>query len=225
MTTSTFNSASRRPFAALLLPVLLVSGCGQADSAPDEVRDRPTPATAIKAPVAAPAPPKAESLDALYTADLARAMAGVKKVPFRTKGDFGGMTCSPGTISGTSAASRALTLTLPRNAAARAHVLAVVTPERGLLEIYSPDDSAAEAEDIIVPSQTISWFKARTHHSFATSADELDGLRPGRDTPEPLFLEAGRYRFALVNGIDGALLRANGANVKVKAACSFNWTP
>jgi hypothetical protein len=234
MTTFTSSIASRT-FAPLLLPVLLVAGCGPAGNgraenasatAPDGVADRPATATAPATPVAvAGTPGGKQDLTAVYTADLAQAVAGARKIPFRAKGDIGGMTCSPATISGKDAASRALTLTLPENAETRAHVLAVVTPERGLLEIYSPYDGAAEADDLVIPSQTIAWAKARTRNVFTTNTDQLDGLRPGRDAPEPLFLEAGRYRFALVSGIDAALLKANGAQVEVMAACSFDWTP
>lgn len=165
----------------------------------------------------------------LYAADLARAVAGAKKAPFPAGvAGIGGMTCSPGTLSGTSPASRALTLTLtlPADAAARCHVLAVVTPERGLLEIFSPyDDAAAEAGDLIVPSQAISWSKARTQHRFAVGTDDLDGLRRDQTMPEVLLLEPGRYRFALVNGIDAALLKSSRTEVKVTAACSVDWAP
>jgi hypothetical protein len=162
---------------------------------------------------------------ALYTSDLGRAVAGAKKVPFRGTGPFGGMTCSPTRISGKTAASRALTLTLPAAATMRRHVLAVVTPERGLMELYTPYDEAGEAEDLVIPSRAISWVKARTRSVFVTSADALDGLRSGATLPEALFVEPGRYRFALVNGVDAKLLAANGRKVKVWAACSFDWTP
>lgn len=123
----------------------------------------------------------AETPAVLNAADLARAVAGAKKAPFPAGvAGIGGMTCSPGTLSGTSPESRALTLTLPADAAARRHVLAVVTPERGLLGIYSPyDNAAAKAGDLIVPSQAISWSKARTQHRFAVGTDDLDGLRRG----------------------------------------------
>lgn len=221
MTISTSSSTS----AALALAVLaLVAGCGRGASEPSETPQprRETPAAA--APVA-PAPAPKQDLSALYTADLKQAIAGAKKVPFSASGAMGGMTCSPARIDGTDAGSRVLTLTLPPEAAARRHVLAVVTPERGLLEIYSPYADESESEDIVVPSRTISWSKARTQNVFATNTDALDGLRPGRDTPEILFLEAGRYRFALVNSIDPGLLKANGTPLEVTAACSFDWTP
>lgn len=224
MTISTSSSTS----AALALALLaLVAGCGPGASEPAETPQprSETPATAPARVAPAPAPAPKRDLAALYTADLKQAVAGAKKVPSQASGDLGGMTCSPSRIAGTDAASRALTLTLPPEAAARRHVLAVVTPERGLLEIYSPYGDESESEDIVVPSRTISWSKARTQNVFATDTDALDGLRPGRDTPEVLFLEAGRYRFALVNSIDPGLLKSNGTPLKVFAACSFDWTP
>jgi hypothetical protein len=35
----------------------------------------------------------------------------------------------------------------------------------------------------------------------------------------------GRYRFVLANGIDAALLRANGTAPAALAGCSFDWQP
>ncbi|WP_157080495.1 hypothetical protein [Methylobacterium variabile] len=204
----------------------LIVGCVQTGSPRAGLLDRRD---------AAPAPPstaevrtepvRSSGLAALYTADLTRAVAGEKKVAFGASGGFGEMDCSPPTISGADAASRTLTLTLPEEPAARRRVLAVVTPERGLLEIYSPYADASESEDIMVPSHATSWSKARTRRRFTVSSDTLDGLRPRSGKPEVLFLEAGRYRFALLNGIDAALLKANGTKVNVEAACSFDWTP
>lgn len=230
MTISTSSSTSHCCTAALALFALaLVAGCGRGASEPAEApqprAEAPGPAPARPTPVPPSVPAPKRDIAALYTADLTQAVAGAKKLPFTANGDMGGMTCSPDSISGTDAASRTLTLTLPEKAAARRHVLAVVTPERGLLEIYSPYGDDSESEDIVVPSRTISWSLARTRNVFATNADKLDGLRPGSDTPEVLFLEAGRYRFALVNSIDPELLRSNGQTLKVVAACSFDWVP
>lgn len=164
---------------------------------------------------------------ALYAADLTEAVAGAKKRPFPAGvPGIGGMACSLATLRGSSPASRAFQLTLPADQVARKHVLVVVTPERGLLELYSPyDGDTVEADDILLPSQALSWAKARTRHRFAVNTDDLDGLRRGRTTAEAIFLEPGRYRFALVNGIDAALLRANRARVQVTAACSVDWAP
>jgi len=156
---------------------------------------------------------------------MARAVAGAKKTPFAATGGFGGMACEPGRLANTDAASRALTLTLPADPAARRRVLAVVTPERGLLEVYSPYDDGTEAGDLTIPSTVISWAEARTRDRFAANTDLLTGLRPGRTEPEVLFLEAGRYRFALLDGIDADLLRTNRRAVTATAGCSFDWTP
>lgn len=221
------STRPRRALAPAVLALALVSGCGEAGSEPSET-PRPHVEAPEPAPVAAaPTPAAVGTADvaALYTADLEAAVAGAKKRPFTATGDFGGMTCSPGRISGTDSSTRALTLTLPKDQASRHHALAVVTPERGLLELYSPYGDASESEDIVVPSHAISWSEAREQNIFVTNTDKLDGLRPGSDAPEVLFLEPGRYRFALVNGIDAALLRANGTPLKVTAACSFDWTP
>nr|WP_315382293.1 hypothetical protein [uncultured Sphingomonas sp.] len=229
MTISTSSFASVLLVAAMPVALLLAGGCDRASSAPNEAAgaepQRQSQAQ-TNAAVNAAASPSA-SPAALYAADLAQAVAGAKKAPFPAGvTGIGGMDCSPATLVGTTPATRAFTLTLPADASARRHVLAAVTPERGLLEIYSPYEAdAAEAGDLLIPSQAISWAKARTQNRFAVSTDDLDGLRPGGARPEALFVEPGRYRFALINGMDAALLKTNGTAVKVIAACSVDWAP
>ncbi|SOB86462.1 hypothetical protein SAMN06297144_1567 [Sphingomonas guangdongensis] len=106
----------------------------------------------------------------------------------------------------------------------RRHALAVVTPTRGLLDVYSPYNEETEEGDLLLPSDVISWSRARKQARFVVRADDLYALRRGADAPEVLFLEEGRYRFALVNSIHPDLLRANRAAVEVFAACSVDWT-
>lgn len=165
------------------------------------------------------APP--EVFLAAYRRDFASAVAGRRGGPPPPAGNFG-MTCAPPAIR---TGAPAMVLTLPARAADRRHVLAVVTPTRGLLELYTPYGAEVEEEDLLLPSDVISWAKTRYRSRFAVRASELDGLRPGGEAPEALFIEAGRYRFALVNGIDPGVLRAGRAGVTVYAACSVDWTP
>jgi len=226
MIISTSSFASVLLLASAPMALLLAGGCDQAGSAPDAPASD-APQTQMQAAETHPAARQSTNAATLYTSDLAKAVARAKKMPFPTGvAGIGGMDCSPATLRGTDPASRAFTLTLPADASARRHVLAVVTPDRGLLEIYTPYDAdAAEAGDLLIPSQAISWAKARTQNRFAVDTDDLDGLRPGATKPEVLFLEPGRYRFALINGMDAALLKANGTSVKVIAACSVDWAP
>ena len=79
--------------------------------------------------------------------------------------------------------------------------------------------------DLAIPSDVFSWARARTQARFAARTSELDGLRRGADRPEALFLDPGRYRFALVDGVDAELLAANRTPVEVYAACAFDRTP
>ncbi len=229
MTTSTSSFASVLLRAAAPVALLLAGGCDRASSTPNASA---TGETQVQVPAQANADTHAAASQGatpatLYTSDLAKAVVGAKKVPFPPGvAGIGGMDCSPATLRGTDPASRAFTLTLPADASARRHVLVVVTPERGLLEIYTPYEAdAAEAGDLLIPSQAISWAKARTQNRFAVDTDDLDGLRPGASKSEALFLEPGRYRFALINGMDAALLKANGTSVMVTAACSVDWAP
>lgn len=221
---TTFISSSARRRALLLVTALsLTAGCGKAEDATKAPADA-NATSAPAAPVASTAPSTPDAATA-YTADLRRALAGERKGAFTVDDAFGGMACTPRALGGVSAATRRLTLTLPEREADRAHVLAVVTPERGVLEVYAPYHGETEDGDLIVPSQAISWAKAREQRSFATSTDALDGLRPNSDTPKALFIEPGRYRFVLANGIDAELLKANGTAPRALAGCSFDWQP
>ncbi|MET3723019.1 hypothetical protein [Sphingomonas trueperi] len=227
MTISTSSFASVLLLASAPMALLLAGGGDRAGSAP-AAPARDAPQTQMQAAAEThPAARQSTNAATRYNSDLDKAVAGAKKMPFPTGvAGIGGMDCSPATLRGTDPASRAFTLTLPADASARRHVIAVVTPERGLLGIYAPYDAdAVEAGDLLIPSQAISWAKARTQNRFAVDTDDLDGLRPGATKPEALFLEPGRYRFALINGMDAALLKANGTSVKVIAACSVDWAP
>ena len=126
MTIFTSSFAVALLLALAPVPLLLAAGCDRADSVPTQAaagaaprprsRSASSAKTATSAKTASAATPAA-----LYTADLARAVAGAKKVaPPTGVAGIGDLICSPGTLSGTSPASRALTLTLPANAAARA---------------------------------------------------------------------------------------------------------
>lgn len=91
--------------------------------------------------------------------------------------------------------------------------------------MYSPYNDETEEGDLLLPSDVITWQKARSQAKFPVQASSLYALRPGATQPEVLFLEKGRYPFALVNSIDPGLLKANNDTVKVFAACSLDWTP
>ena len=228
--TSSIIKIAARSTASLLC--VLAAACGASDTAAVGNRTSSTQAAATPPPAAQlatavnpkrPDPPLAENTDlsAAYTRDVAAALAGRHSDGSPPSGAFG-MRCNPARIATT---SPDLVLELPSPVEQRRHVLAVVTPERGLLEIYSPYGDDAEEGDLTLPSDVISWARARTQARFTVQASELDGLRPGAEQPEALFLEAGRYRFVLVNGIDAELLAANGTPVSVFAACAFDWKP
>jgi hypothetical protein len=221
MTTCTSSSARSVARAGALLLCTLAVACGGSDVASAERAPDPARTESAPAPAAATATSAVDDLRAAYTRDLTEAVAGRRGGAAPPAGGFG-MSCSPPAIR-TSAPD--LVLELPAAPDQRRHVLAVVTPTRGLLEVYSPYDDETEAGDLLLPSDVITWGKARTQARFAVRASSLDGLRRGGDTPEALFIEEGRYRFALVNSIDVGLLKSNREAVKVFAACSFDWTP
>lgn len=223
--TSSIAEIAVRSVALLLCP--LVIACG--DAGRETAERPPLPASQETTPIAvagaaktgAPAQQAVVPLDA-YTRDFATAVTGRKRTPPPPAGNSG-MDCEPERIS---AGARDLTLELPTERSARDHVLAVVTPERGLLQIYTPyENDVAEEEDLLLPSDVIKWSLARDQSRFAVDAASLTGLRRGAEEPEALFIEKGRYRFALVNSISPELHTTNGTRVKVFAACSFDWTP
>ena len=163
------------------------------------------------------------SQDTALDAVVLQALSGGRPTTAGVVATRGGMTCSPAAIR---SLAPDLTLTLPADAATRAHPLIVVTPERGWMSIYQPDDGAAgDGEDVIQPSDLITWPTARDRTRFAFRAEELDGLGPRDDAPAAVFLEGGRYVFALVTGTDAELMALDGKRPRVLAACAFDWSP
>lgn len=219
------SSSVRRRVGVLLAGCLLTAGCDEADlgtkteTVAPVVVDAPAAAPRAKTAVA----PRAKVADPKqrFTADFARAIAGARGVAPSDKAAFG-IACVPSVVS---AAAPDLSIRLPSDAAQRRHVFAVVTPERGLLEIYSPYGDDVETEELTVPSDVIAWTIADEQARFDVKAYELTALRRDADQPEALFIEPGRYRFALVSGIDAGLAKANGQPLVVHAGCTVDWRP
>jgi hypothetical protein len=126
-----------------------------------------------------------------------------------------------------SAARPMLSIILPQSPAARRHVFAVVSPSGRLYELYSPYSDDVEIADIIIPSDQISWQKARTRARFALSASQLRATELGQQTPTPIFTEKGRYKFALVSSIQKDLIAVSDTpnRVTVYAGCLIDWMP
>lgn len=150
----------------------------------------------------------------------ARGAASATRVPAPT--GFG-MACTPRV----SAARPVLTITLPQSLAARRHVLAVISPSGQLYELYSPYSADVEIADILIPSDEISWQKARTRARFSLPALALMATRQGQRTPTQLFTEKGRYQFALVSAIQKDLIAVSDTpnRVTIYAGCVIQWTP
>ena len=132
------------------------------------------------------------------------------------------MACRPRSIN---AKNPNFNLVLPEAVTNRSHNLIAVTPAGYVFQIYSPYGEDVELADIIVPSNDISWPKAKTQSNFTVSASDLQGLGRNQNEPTPIFLQKGVYIFALVNSSDSTLLKTNGDNLTVYAACSIHWTP
>lgn len=133
-----------------------------------------------------------------------------------------GMTCSPARLTSGKAQ---LTITLPQAPAARQHAFAVITPTGQLYEIYSPYTRDVEQADIIIPSDIISWQKARSRNIFTFAAADLMATGLGKTVPTQVFQEAGLYKFALVSSIQKDLIAVSDTpgQVKVFAGCLVDW--
>jgi hypothetical protein len=133
-----------------------------------------------------------------------------------------GMTCSPARLTSGKAQ---LTITLPQAPAARQHAFAVITPTGQLYEIYSPYTRDVEQADIIIPSDIISWQKARSRNIFTFAAADLMATGLGKTVPTQVFQEAGLYKFALVSSIQKDLIAVSETpgQVRVFAGCLVEW--
>jgi hypothetical protein len=134
-----------------------------------------------------------------------------------------GMTCTPRL----STARPVLTITLPQSPAARRHVFAVISPSGRLYELYSPYADDVEIVDIIIPSNEISWQRARTRARFTLAAPKLLATAPGQQMPTRVFAEKGRYKFALVSAIQKDLIAVSDRpdQVTIYAGCLIDWMP
>jgi hypothetical protein len=133
-----------------------------------------------------------------------------------------GMTCTPARLT---SGKTQLTITLPQALAARQHAFAVITPTGQLYEIYSPYTRDVEQADIIIPSDIMSWQKARSRNIFTFAAADLMATGLGKTVPTQVFQEAGLYKFALVSAIQKDLIAVSDTpgQVKVFAGCLIEW--
>ncbi len=133
-----------------------------------------------------------------------------------------GIECAPAVLTGNGAA---LEITLPNSASSREGVLAVIIPDGGLRIVYQSYPDELEAIDLIIPSTTIDWMRAKRRPHFLVTVRNFNALVPGEDRPQLLFQEPGIYQFALMNSIDRQLLEANRTPFRVKAGCVVHWNP
>lgn len=177
-------------------------------------------ATAVAAPKTATISAK-ESLQTSFEKAVFGKSAVARDGMLQSRGY--GMACTPRLSS----AAPKLVITLPASPALRRHVFAVISPDGRLHEIYTPYSDEVETADIIIPSETISWQKARSRSRFTLSASELTALSPGKQTPERVFTAKGSYKFALVSAIQRDLIAVSDTpgRITVHAGCIIDWTP
>ena len=185
-----------------------------------------TSACAAPPPKASAATARATSVQAILSASFEKAVLGKeaaaateKRLPRIT--NFG-MTCTPSRIA---SGKVKLTITLPQALAARRHTFAVITPAGQLYELYSPYSDDVEVADIIIPSEIISWQKARAGIVFSFAAADLMATAPRQNVPTQVFQEAGLYKFALVSSIQKDLIAVSDTRgqVKIFAGCLIDW--
>lgn len=185
-----------------------------------------TSACAAPTPKASAATAQARSAQAILSASFEKAVLGKeaaaateKRLPRITS--FG-MKCTPSRIA---SGKVKLTIALPQAPAARRHAFAVITPAGQLYELYSPYSDDVEVGDIIIPSEIISWQKARTRAVFSFAAADLMASAPKQNVPIQVFQEAGLYKFALVSSIQKDLIAVSDTpgQVKIFAGCVIDW--
>jgi hypothetical protein len=165
---------------------------------------------------------KASVQAAFEKAVLGKASGAIATTKRPTPSSFG-MACTPRV----SARRPALMITLPQSPAARRHVFAVISPSGQLYELYSPYSDDVEIADIIIPSDEISWQKARTRARFSLVAPKLVATAPGQQVPTRVFAEKGQYKFALVSAIQKDLIAVSDRpdQVTIYAGCLIDWMP
>ncbi len=185
-----------------------------------------TSACAAPPPKANAATTRATSVKAILSASFEKTVLGKEGAAATEKSlpritSFG-MSCTPSRITSGKAK---LTIALPQALAARRHAFAVITPAGQLYELYSPYSDDVEAADIIIPSEIISWQKARKSAVFSFAASDLMATAPKQNVPTQVFQEAGLYKFALVSSIQKDLIAVSDTpgQVKVFAGCLIDW--
>ncbi|MGE3693292.1 MAG: hypothetical protein AB7F98_18095 [Novosphingobium sp.] len=133
-----------------------------------------------------------------------------------------GLVCYPAQLDGS--ASR-FEVILPQHIADRFGTLAVIAPNGKLRYVYISYGIDTDPEDLIIPSSSIDWERARVRHIFDVDAKLFDALVPDASAPELLFRETGVYQFALLNTNDRSLLEFNRPPFRVKAGCVVHWQP
>jgi hypothetical protein len=219
----------RRMFALLITaPLLLASAASGRSVGADNVATAPKPAqqlTSAKAPIAARTQPLVSLRSAMF-ANFERATRGISgprvAIAEMTGETSAGIGCSPSRVS---KFAPVFQITLPKRFADRRTRFVAITPKGNLHIIYLAYGHGVETVDIIIPSRTIDWERARTRNVFRVDARRFDALRLGATKPSLLFREAGVYQFALVNGIDRSLLEVNGTPFRLIAGCLVHWQP
>ena len=143
------------------------------------------------------------------------------KMTIKPKGNAAGIACDPATLAGNTARFR---MVLPRSFADRNTALTALAPDGRLWIVYLSYGPDTDPEDLIIPSRSIDWERARTRNDFVVNVSAFEALRYNESVPELLFKQAGVYQFALINEVDRELLD-DGTPFRVIAGCVVHWSP
>jgi hypothetical protein len=169
---------------------------------------------------------KPESLENTFTDNFTNAImarGGKMRTANNSDGNTAfGMSCTPTDVTKT---EQKFEISLPENAKDRAHAFVALTPDGRLYELYSPYGGDVEAEDIVIPSQAITWSLASKQRRFALTVDDMSGIEVGKDDASVIFVEDGAYLFALVSSFQKDLIETNGTQppVTVFSGCVINF--
>jgi hypothetical protein len=133
-----------------------------------------------------------------------------------------GLICTPSRLSKNAPSFR---IVLPPRSEDREGALAVIAPNGSMRLIYTSYGIDTDPEDLVIPSKSIDWERARDRNSFDVSALSFDALIPDESKSKRLFREKGVYQFALLNSVARDLLELEKRPFWVIGGCVVHWQP
>lgn len=229
------NRLANLPRYIFSIAMLLVAACSDAvtesksnqpNGQSSVLSEEATKSASTKSDSKPQAGPQTSALKSIFMANFTNAIMGRDRKMTALDGSGSrafGMRCTPNYVSNS---MQDFDIELPADKSDRAHVFTVLTPGGRLYELYTPYGEDVESEDIVIPSQAISWAIASQQSKLSLKVDDISGIEIGKDQPFGIFIEEGDYQFALVSSVQKDLIETNRTEppVTVYAGCVINFT-